>query len=325
MTRVFASQATLHKLEVFCLVCELQSVTRAADRLRVAQPVVTAHLRFLEEKLGVTLFERSGRRLVLTASGRRVHQWASDVITRTRELERELDLSIDGEFGSAVVAASMTVASYVLLALLTAFRRRQPDGDISVQISNPQLVTAAVRDGSCDFGVCILDPRHDIDGLSVERLWTEQLILVAASDSALVGDVVTLEEIGALPFVSSPRNQVRRELEEDGLRAHGIVDRRVLLEFGHPEALKQAVRSGAGLAFVMETSVRDELERGLLRRIKTPDLDLPVPVFLVHRRGKSFSDFQTRLMDFVRAVASGDQPPTRFDIDKLGDRPARQS
>ena len=310
MQRVFASQTTLHKLELFCMVCELQSVTRAADRMSVAQPVVTAHIRFLEEKLGVRLFERSGRRLVLTPAGKRVYTWANDVITRTRELERELDLSVDGEAGNVVVAASMTVASYVLPPLFTTFRQRYPNGGISVQISNPQLVTAAVRDGSCDFGVCILDPRHDVDGLNVERLWIEQLILVTAADNTLVGDVATVDEISALPFVSSPRNQVRRELEEDGLRAHGIVNRQILLEFGHPEAMKQAVRSGAGVAFVMETSVRDELERGLLRRVQTPTLDLPVPVFLVHRRGKGFSDFQARLMEFVREAAVAERPPT---------------
>lgn len=314
LERILASQVTLHKLEIFCMVCELQSVTRVANRMLVAQPVVTAHLRFLEEKLGVRLFERSGRRLVLTLAGKRVHKWASDVITRTHELEREFDLAANEEPGSAVVAASMTVASYVLPPMFSAFRRRHPNGAITVQISNPQLVTAAVRDGTCDFGVCILDPRHDVDGLNVKRLWTEQLVLVTAGDDPLTGNVATPEQIGTLPFVSSPRNQVRRELEEDGLRAHDIVNRRVLLEFGHPEAMKQAVRSGAGVAFVMETSVREELERGVLRRISTPGLDLPVPVFLVHRRGKSFSDFQTKLMDFVRAVASSDQPPTHFDL-----------
>ncbi|NKC23259.1 LysR family transcriptional regulator [Ochrobactrum oryzae] len=260
MERVFASQMTLHKLEIFCLVCEFQSVTRAAERMRVAQPVVTAHIRFLEEKLGVRLFERSGRRLVLTAAGRRVHTWANEVITRTRELERELNISGDAEVGTAIVSASMTVASYVLPPLFPRFARctRQ---EVSRFVSNPQLVTASVRDGSCDFGVCILDPRHDVDGLNVEKLWTERLVLVAAAGSTLAGEAVSPEEIAALPFVSSPRNQVRRELEEDALRAHGIVGRRVVLELGHPEAMKQAVRAHAGVAFVMETSVRDECER----------------------------------------------------------------
>ncbi|WP_374788890.1 LysR family transcriptional regulator [Brucella oryzae] len=313
MERVFASQMTLHKLEIFCLVCEFQSVTRAAERMRVAQPVVTAHIRFLEEKLGVRLFERSGRRLVLTAAGRRVHTWANEVITRTRELERELNISGDAEVGTAIVSASMTVASYVLPPLFSTFRQVHATGGISLLVSNPQLVTASVRDGSCDFGVCILDPRHDVDGLNVEKLWTERLVLVAAAGSTLAGEAVSPEEIAALPFVSSPRNQVRRELEEDALRAHGIVGRRVVLELGHPEAMKQAVRAHAGVAFVMETSVRDECERGLLRRVTTPGVDLSVPVFLVSRRDKSFSDFQSSLMDYVRDAAVDGQPPVGFE------------
>lgn len=309
MHRVFASQATLHKLEIFCLVCQLQSVTRVAERIGLAQPVVTAHLRFLEEKLGVKLFGRRGRRIALTPDGERVLTWATEVMTRTRELERELAAPTDGDAGSAVVAASMTVASYVLPRLFARFRVENPQGAVTVQISNPQLVTAALRDGSADFGVCILDPRHDVDGLNVARLWEEQLVLVAAPDSDLIGGAARPAEISRLPFVCSPRNQVRRELEEDALRAYGIVRERVVLEFGHPEAMKQAVRAHAGVAFLIETSVRDELARGLLRRVATPELDLPVPVFLVHRRGKGFSGFQERLLAFVRSAAVGDQPP----------------
>ena len=124
--------------------------------------------------------------------------------------------------------------------------------------------------------------------------------------------LVPPEELCTLPFVSSPRNQVRREIEEDALHAHGIGRRRVVLEFGHPEAMKQAVRSHAGVAFVMETSVRDELARGLIRHVATPGLDLPVPVFMVHNRGKTFSDFQERLMDFVRTTCINDKPPVAF-------------
>lgn len=310
MRRLFASQATLHKLEIFCMVCDLQSVTRVAERIGIAQPVVTAHLRFLEDKLGVKLFVRRGRRLALTAEGERVLTWAVEVVTRTRELERELAVPTDQGAGSAVVAASMTVASYVLPPLFARFREANPLGAVTVQVSNPQLVTAALRDGSADFGVCILDPRHDVEGLEVERLWEEQLVLVAAPDSAIVGVSVTPAEIGGLPFVCSPRNQVRRELEEDALRAYGITRTHVVLEFGHPEAMKQAVRAHAGVAFVIESSVRDELARGLLRRVETRTLDLPVPVFLVRRKGKGFSDFQERLLSFVRAAAVGDRPPS---------------
>jgi DNA-binding transcriptional LysR family regulator len=303
MQRIFASQATLHKLEIFCMVCQMQSVTRVAERMGVAQPVVTAHLRFLEDKLGVRLFVRQGRRIALTEAGERVLKWANEVVTRTRELERELSAATDTAVGSVVVAASMTVASYVLPRLFARFRETNPHGEIALQISNPRAVTDSVREGSCDFALCILDPRHDVDGLNVERIWEEQLVLVAAPDSTLIGDAADIRTLADLPFITSPRNQVRRELEDDALRAYGIVRNRIVLEFGHPEAMKQAVRNHAGVAFVLETSVRDELKRGLLRKVETPDLNLPVPMFLVHRRGKTFSALQARLLNFVRDAA----------------------
>lgn len=299
------SQATLHKLEVFCLVGQLESVSRAADKIGIAQPVVTEHIRFLEEKLGTKLVARQGRRIALTPSGVRVYRWASEIVTRTRELERELkDDPSQALQGSVFVAASMTVGSYVLPRLLARFRQAHPAGEISVQISNPRAATDAVRDGACDFALCILDPRHDVDGLVVERLWEEQLVLVAAPGSTLVGPTADPAVIAELPFIASPKNQVRRELEDDALRAYGIVRHRVLLEFGHPEAMKQAVRQGAGVAFVLETSITDEVSRGLLRVVGTPGLNLPVPMFLVFRRGKSFSPLQSELLAFVRETGA---------------------
>ncbi|BCH29384.1 transcriptional regulator [Mesorhizobium sp. L-8-10] len=309
MQRLFASQATLHKLEIFCLVCQLQSVTRAAEKIGVAQPVVTAHLRFLEDKLGVRLFARQGRRVVLTEAGERALSWATEIVTRTREFERELGVPSSDLAGSAVLAASMTVASYSLPATLARFSHENPASTVAVAISNPQGVTDAVRSGACDFGVTILDPRHDIDGLVVERLWEEQLILIAAADFDGIGPSATAADLSSIPFVSAPRNQVRREIEEDALRAYGIVRGNVRLELGHPEAIKQAVRSHAGVAFVMETSVRHELAGGQLRHVEMAHVSLPVPTFLVYRRGKSFSRFQKLLLDFLREELDPMTPP----------------
>ncbi len=300
MQRLYASQTTLHKLEIFCLVCQLQSVTRAAEKIGVAQPVVSSHLRFLEEKLGVRLFVKQGRRITLTEAGERALNWAMEIVTRTREFEREIGEPSNDLAGSATLAASMTVASYTLPSTLASFSQVNPLTTVTVTISNPQGVTDAVRSGDCDLGVTILDPRHDIDGLVTERLWEEQLVLVAAPDYAKIGATMTPAELESVPFVSAPRNQVRRELEEDALRAYGITRQDIRLEFGHPEAIKQAVRSHAGVAFVMETSVKEELESGRLRHIRLDNVSLPVPTFLVYRRNKSFSRPQMLLLDFLR-------------------------
>ncbi|RZF25786.1 LysR family transcriptional regulator [Paraburkholderia sp. UYCP14C] len=299
--RMFDPYFTLQKLEVFCLVAELQSVTRAADRLCVAQPVVTAHLRGLETKLGVSLVRRVGRNIGLTEAGDRVYKWASDVLTRTREMERELSGLEEGSAGSAVIAASMTPGSYLLPALVSDFYAVHPEGLVSIESSNPQVALDAVRTGECDFAVLVMHPSENRDGLTVHTLWEEALLLASAPDSKLVGAVALPRELAALPFISAPRRIVRRELEDEQLRAHGIDTRNVVLEFGHPESQKHAVKRDLALCFFLESAIRTDVERGELSVVRTPGLEMSVPLFLVHRRDKVLSQFQKALMDHIIA------------------------
>ncbi len=303
--RTFDPYFTLQKLEVFCLVAELQSVTRAADRLCVAQPVVTAHLRGLETKLGVSLVKRVGRNIGLTDAGERVYKWANDVLTRTREMERELSGLEEGPAGSAVIAASMTPGSYLLPALVSDFHAVHPEGLVSIESSNPQAALDAVRTGACDFAVLVMHPSENRDDLTVHTLWEEALLLASAPDSKLIGAVALPRQLAGLPFVSAPRRIVRRELEDAQLRAHGIDTRNVVLEFGHPESQKHAVKRDLALCFFLESAIRADIERGELSVVRTPGLDMSVPLFLIHRRDKVLSQFQKALMDHIMASRPG--------------------
>lgn len=300
--RILASQLTLHKLEVFCHVAELGSISKAAERCGIAQPVVTAHVKALSDKLGVSLTQRVGRRIALTDNGERVYRWANEIMIRTRELERELSDTHLGIMGKAAVAASMTLGSYVLPGMISSFRRLYPKGDISVRVTSPLLATEAVLIGDCDFAFTILDPRHDIGGLEVEQIVNEELILVASPTSGFNRDTAQPGTLRDIPFVTAQRNTPRREIEEHALMQFGIVRDNIVMEFGHAEAIKQAVRAGAGAAFLFRSSVHDELASGILCQIDTPGMVLNVPVYLVRRRGKQLVKFQTELIDFLVAA-----------------------
>ena len=287
----FDPYLTLQKLEVFCVVAELQSVTRAADYLFVTQPVVTSHIRSLEEKLGTALVRREGRGIALTATGQRVYKWAQEVVTRTRELERELGGSTDLAPGQAVVGSSMSVGTYLLSQLICDFQAQRPDGQVHVSISNPQVALEATRTGAC----LIIAPTQNLDGLAVRPLWDEDLLLVTAPDSRWVGDEARREDISRLPFISTANSTVMQQLEEGQLRANGIPSRRIVLNLGHPEAQKEAVRRDLGVCFFSKTAVERDLARGELRCVRTPGLALTLPLYLASREDKEFSAFQLAL------------------------------
>jgi DNA-binding transcriptional LysR family regulator len=299
--RAFDPYFTLQKLEVFCLVVELQSVTRASERLCVAQPVVTAHLRGLETKLGVTLVKRVGRNIGLTEAGERVYKWANDVVMRTREMERELSGMEDGIAGSAVVAASMTAGSYLLPELISSFSAAYPNGHVRLDCSNARAALDAVRSNACDFAVLVMHPSENIDGLIVDKLWDEPLLLASAPNSKLIGDVARPDELTDLPFVSGPRYLVWRELVENQLLGYGVETPNVILEFGHAESQKYPVKRDLGLCFFLETSIQADVVRGELRVVETPGMRMVVPLYLAFRREKAFSPFQTSLIEHIKA------------------------
>ena len=294
------SQISLHKLEVLCLVIELNSVTRAAERLGISQPVVSAHLRALTEKFDVTLFNRSGGRLVLTNEGERIFRWARDVVSRTREMEREMAQVFNGQAGQASVGASLTLGSYALPALVSEYRQSHPSGEISVLVLNPIGVTDALLNGECDFAFTILDPRLNAQGLEIERVAADELILVQSGALRPSKSLRSKREIEDLPFIIAQAGTPRHEIEEAALKQHGIHRKRIILEFGHGESIKQAVRVGPGYAFVFRSSVQDELRHGALSVVGTPGVELKIPVYMVRKLGKSLSIFQQDLMHNLR-------------------------
>jgi DNA-binding transcriptional LysR family regulator len=306
----FGSRVSLHKLEVFTTVVRHGSITRAAEELFVAQPVVSAHVRSLEDRLGVKLFDRQGRQLELTEGGRIVHDWASEILTRTRELAREIDGLADGTRGSVVIAASMTAGTYLLTPIIIAFKRDHPDADISLNIAEPEGVLAAAEAGECDFGLVMVDEGESRRPLSYRHLRDEDLVLTASRDGDPVAAEVTCADLGDLAFVCSPVDRRRRSMVDRMLARHGVTKRNVVLSLGHAAAIKRGVLEGMGVAMMFRSSIEDELASGALREITITDAALSAPLLMVQRRDKRLSPLQARLAEaIVERLENGTPTP----------------
>jgi DNA-binding transcriptional LysR family regulator len=299
------NRVTLYKLEVFTLVVELGSVSHAAEQLFVSQPVVTGHIRSLEERVGARLFYREGRHLHMTEAGETVHSWARDVLTHTRELSRHLEGLTDGTRGNVVVGASMSVGSYLLPSLLARFQRDRPLAKVQLNITDSDHAIQAAEAGECDFAVVILDDDPASPSLEGELLGLEQLVLVTGAGSD-VGESIGIEELSAVPFVESMEGMIRRTLIDRQLEKVGVRSRNVVLEVGHPEAMKRAAEEGVGVSLLFRGSVQQELETGRLREVELRDRPLSVPLYLVHRKGKLLSAIQRDLMEAIRNKIRGD-------------------
>lgn len=292
---------SLRKLEVFSLVVQLGGVSRAAEHLYVAQPVVSAHIRSLEERLQTKLFYREGRQMRLTESGQAVYSWAEDLLTRTRELDRHLSGLSDGRRGTVVFGASMSIGSYRLPSILADFRETHPGVDLRLGISDTEHAIEDTRTGEFDFSVVISGTQLELPGMELEQIAADEFVLVAAPGGEPRADVVGVEALTALPFIDAPEGIVRRSLVDRHLRRLGVTERNVVLQLGHPEAMKRATREGLGVCLLFRSAVDEELSTGSLREIRVKDADLAVPVYLVYRKDKSFSPVHLSLMDAIRS------------------------
>lgn len=297
----------LHKLEVFCYVVELESMSRAAERLYVAQPVVSAHIKSLEERIGAELLYRKGNRMLLTEAGASAYQWATEVLTRSREMAREIEGLTDGSRGAVVIASSMTVGSYLLPPILAQFRMDRPGAQITLTSSDPEHASTATEAGECDFAVLISDDPHLVSPhMTAAQIGEQDVVLVATPDDRTGQDgPLHGSELAGLPFVSSPARLTRQAIVDRQLQRAGVAKLEVVIELGHAEAMKRAVRHGLGLAFLFRSSVADELARGDLREIALADARLTAPVMLLYRREKRFTTMQ---QDLIAAITDGVGP-----------------
>ncbi len=301
-------RVSLQKLEILDLVVRLGGVGRAAEHLGVAQPVVSGHVRSLERRMDTKLFYRSGSQLYLTAAGRAVHLWALDVLRQTRQLSRELDNVREGVEGSVTLATSMTVGSYRLPPLFSRFLLDRPGVDIRVDIIDAAHAIADTEAGVNDFSVVMVATPPDNPSLTAEEVGCEDLILVSSRNGPPRGDgPFEVSDLPSLPFVEAQRGSLRRQFTDRVVGELGLSHRRVVIELGHPEAMKQVVSSGLGVSWLFRSSVRPELSRGTLREVVVAGVKLSGTMYLISRRDRFLSPLHEELLSEIRRFLAVDR------------------
>ena len=138
-----------------------------------------------------------------------------------------------------------------------------------------------------------------------EKIYEERIVLIGAPGSP---DRLSQDQLGKAAFVCALAGTYRRALTDRLLAEHHVFRDRVLLELEHPEAIKKTVAEGAGLAFLFWSSVRDDVERGVVALIEVDGMALSTPVYLNRRHGKDLSIMQESLIAHIRSSSLSMHP-----------------
>jgi LysR family transcriptional regulator, low CO2-responsive transcriptional regulator len=255
---------TLTQLVAFLTVVRRGSVTAAAEELVVTQPSVSAAVSALERELGVRLTERSGRTVRPTAAGEAYAPYAADVLGLLEQGARAAREAEEARPHTLRISAVTTAGEYLVPQLIQAFRERRPEVEISLDVGNREVVFQRVLDHVVDVAVTgrIPDDRRLVGHDFADN---DFVLVTAPGDRLARRRWVAVEELAGRPWLLREVGSGTRTLVEEFLASRGIEPR--LLTLGSNGAIKQAARTGLGVALQSRAAVELELELGLLETI----------------------------------------------------------
>lgn len=278
----------LFSLDLLISVVELGSLGKAAEAHGISQPSASARLARLERQLGVTVLVRGSRGSVPTPAGEAVVAWASAVLSSARALTDGVQ-SLREKAGARLrVAASMTIAEYMVSPWLVGLRRANPDSEVVVTVANSRSVCEHLDRGDVDLG--FIETAVIPEQFTSCRVGTDRLVLVSSPDcsESLSRDSISAQGLPELPLLlrepgSGTRDTFLRALQH-------LLGRQPELhhavELGSTATILATARAGGGIGVVSERAARAGLLTGELCALEVPGLDTERPLTALWHGGQ---------------------------------------
>lgn len=288
---------TLRQVQSFLALAEFGSFTRAAERMRVAQPALSQQIRDLEQELGVRLFDRTTRRVEMTAAGEEFRHSAVKII---EELETAVtharDIAVSRR-GRLVIAAPPLLAAAMLPDVIAAFCAQYPGVRVELQDLRTDQIVARVRNGQADCGVGTFSPGED--GIERLILARDSLMVFASADSDLAGETeIPWTALAGRPLVALTRDSGLRLLAEVGFESAELV-MRPAFEVAQITTAMALVEAGLGVA-VLPTYAGAVARAG--RVIERPLVAPTIAreIVMIFRHGRSAPPALTQFAQMLR-------------------------
>ncbi|MDJ0762088.1 MAG: selenium metabolism-associated LysR family transcriptional regulator [Myxococcota bacterium] len=292
----------IKQLIVFVEAADHLSFSRAADILGLAQASVSERISNLETSLGVKLFNRLGRQVELTSTGRFLLDRARQIISLREDIVRELKDHLDLRHGEVCLGASTAPGEYMLPSVLGRFAKEFPDINARLAIGDSEAITRKIEAGSLELG--IVGSQVNTQTFASQKMWQDELVLIASPAHGLA------RKRGPI----SPKTLLNEAwvVRESGSGTRGVADRflkkhipggfravNVIAELGSVTAVKQGVKSGLGVSLISGLTVAEELKNKSLVKISLATQPEQRSFYLIREKRRTLSPAAKALWTFI--------------------------
>lgn len=260
---------TLRQIEVFLATAFHENVSQAADSLAMSQSAASAALKELEQRFGIQLFDRVGKRLQLNDFGKSLRPKAESLLSQAEEFENLL--AMRGEIGHINVGATLTIGNYLAVPIMAEFMNRYPGSRVDLTVENTRSITQRVLNFELDIG--LVEGELQNDNLDIIHWRDDELSLFCAPDHPLAGrPTLNDDDLAEADWIIREAGSGTRQGFEHAM--YGLMPGlNVRLELQHTEAIKRAVEAGLGIGCLSRITLQEAFRRGSLLPLYAPQRD----------------------------------------------------
>lgn len=287
----------LRHLRTFQKVATFYSFSRAAENLHLAQSTISAHIKALEDELGIPLFDRLGRQVILTGAGELLFNQSKRLLAIEEETLTEIT-SYSEPKGSLTIRVPQTISTYFLPSVLKQYRIRFPKVHFEF-IGCTFSVESELKSGSIDLAFLMTDS-FEAPNLNIECLSKEQLLMVTHPQNPILNQgSIGVREIGDQTLLLAKTDcSYRKQLER--MMADEKVEPTMIFDFNSIEAIKQSVIAGVGITLIPRIAVADELKNGKLVVVENSTVNLKTSLLMIWHKDKWISPILKAFLDVAR-------------------------
>ena len=287
---------TLHQLQVYLKITELQSITKASEVLNLTQPAVSIQLRNFQDQFPIALTEVVGRKLYVTDFGKEIALAAEKIINEADAINFRT-LAYEGKLSGRLKISVVSTAKYVMPFFLTDFMQQNEGVELVMDVTNKSRVLESLEKNEVDFALVSVLPKK----LNVEKieLMQNKLFYVASSGLEFKKGISEKKLFEEYPLIYREEGSATKEAMENFLSKNKFEVRKKL-ELTSNEAVKQAVLAGLGCSIMPLIGLRNELKNNDLQIIPVKGLPINTSWNLIWLKAKKMSPAAKAYIEFVK-------------------------
>lgn len=303
---------TLDQLRILHAISNEGSFKKAAEKLYISQPAVSLQVQNLERQLNTPLFYRDKRKARLTETGQLLIKYCERILSLCEETCRALDDLQTLQSGGLIIGASQTTGTYLMPRLIGIFRHKYPQIAIELQVHSTRKISWGIANGNIDLAVVGGEIPEELQkNLEIISYAEDELALILPlSHSFSSKEFIQKEDLYRLNFIALNTQSTIRKVIENTLIQHGIDSNffKIEMELNSIEAIKNAVHSGLGAAFVSVSAITKELELGMFHWAKIDGIEIKRTLSIVLNSKTYYSNatqiFKDEILSMLAASSS---------------------